>query len=114
MNSKRLGCLTGAGLLSLAGLALTFFPPVQMPNGTVILTRARTHAYPSGAELRVYVHGTDFIARQDVDVEGDGRFDYRGDNWSDEVPELCRERDGFGWRSAPPADCAAALHAATR
>ncbi len=115
MSSRTTGNLTlviaavGAALLALVTTVLVVGPVrlIRMPDGHWLL--ARTAEVTTGGRLhRGYVVGADMLVRQELDTDGDGVYDVRGDDWPSETPTWCWIRDASGWRSTTPAHCARA------
>src|SRR5689334_8923386 len=81
-------------------LAVLFLPqssgvrPVWVPHHGFMMTRFETHSVPGGARYRTFVWGADYDVRMDLDVDGDGHWDLRGEDWQEQAPTRClRRRD---------------------
>lgn len=102
-------------LLGLVTTALVAGPIrlIRMPDGHWLLARTAEVSAAGGRRHRVYVVGADMIVRQELDTDGDGAYDVRGDDWSREAPRWCWSRSGSGWSSTTPMHCAEALRGLT-
>jgi hypothetical protein len=100
------------GVALVAGVvALAVAGPVrliQMPDGVWLRVRAPGAVKVTGGQYRYFVWGTDAVARKELDTDGDGRYDVRGDDWQRVVPKWCWLRGASGWEPAAPERCAAA------
>ncbi|WP_163997936.1 hypothetical protein [Pyxidicoccus caerfyrddinensis] len=106
----RLVGLIGAALM--AGLiALAVAGPVRlirMPDGHWLRVRTPGVIKVAGGQYRYFMWGTDAVVRRELDTDGDGRYDVRGDDWQSSRPRWCWLRGASGWEPAAPERCVAA------
>lgn len=105
----------GTTLLALVTTALMASPIqlIRMPDGHWLLARVSDFSTRGGRRHRGYVVGADMIVRQELDTDGDGAYDVRGDDWSREAPRWCWIRSDSGWSFTTPMNCAEALRGLT-
>lgn len=102
------------GLTGVAGLLLfawLFLGVVVFPDGNWLVARTAEQRAPNGFRFRTFVVGPDGIVRVELDTDGDGSFDVRGDDWGRAAPVWCRERVDGAWVSVAPERCQAAWEA---
>lgn len=83
---------------------------IRMPDGAWLFVRVSEGIWgASGKRYRDFYWGTDTLVRRELDTNGDGRYDVRGDYWQRKTPKWCWIREASAWESADPAHCAEAM-----
>ncbi|MFP2933817.1 hypothetical protein ACLESO_53540 [Pyxidicoccus sp. 3LG] len=106
----RLAVLIGVTLVVvLAALALAGpMRFIRMPEGIWLWVRTPGAIKGPGGQYRFFIWGPDAVVRVELDTDGDGRYDLRGDDWQRVAPRWCWSRGPSGWEPAPPEHCVAA------
>ncbi|QSQ18703.1 hypothetical protein JY651_25410 [Pyxidicoccus parkwayensis] len=81
---------------------------IRMPDGVWLFVRVSEGVWSSGKRYREFHWGTDTLVRMELDIDGDGRYDVRGDDWQRKKPRWCWIREASTWEPANPEGCAKA------
>lgn len=89
-------------------VALATVGPVQfirMPEGHWLRVRTPGAIKVPGGKYRYFIWGSHTIVRVELDTDGDGGYDVRGDDWQRAMPTWCWRRGASGWEPTSPEDC---------
>lgn len=95
----------GAIALLLVAVSSMFFRVVVLPTGNWAVARMGQTVTPQGQRYRTFIVGVNAIIRLELDTDGDGVYDLRGDDWQGARPVWCWKRGATGWEETPPAQC---------
>ncbi|NMO20673.1 hypothetical protein HPC49_39575 [Pyxidicoccus fallax] len=94
-----------AVVLAVLGYVSSHIKLIQMPDGHWLFTRTPGRVEWNGRGFRYLVWGVDTVVRVEIDTDGDGDYDLRGDDWQRDPPRWCWQRSGWTWEPVPPARC---------
>ncbi|MCP3144725.1 hypothetical protein [Pyxidicoccus xibeiensis] len=106
----RLAVLLGVTLVAVLAALAVAGPMrfIRMPEGVWLWVRTPGAIQVAGGRYRYFIWGTDTVVRVELDTDGDGRYDVRGDDWQRVTPTWCWRRGSSGWEPAAPEHCVAA------
>ncbi|WP_164014902.1 hypothetical protein [Pyxidicoccus trucidator] len=106
----RLVGIVGASVVAVLGALATVGPVrlIQMPDGHWLRVRTPGAIKVAGGRYREFIWGIDTVVRVELDTDGDGRYDVRGEDWQRVAPRWCWARGESGWVAAPLQHCVTA------
>ncbi|MHB8876067.1 MAG: hypothetical protein ACYC8T_20445 [Myxococcaceae bacterium] len=97
--------------IAVIGVTYPWLRLIQLADGSILLARTQAETTSDGKLFRSYGYGVDWLAREELDTDGDGTFDIRGDDWQTAAPAACWKLQVRSWVRVPPSVCEQAAKA---